>query len=665
MLISAYLLAEPPAGKNYLGINIGAPADFDGCLHFADAMKTARDWGTLESDGVKPLPLQAVDANGWPTVDAAIVVWHGLERDNTGTYQLSFESNSPGVSIEIVWGTGTVDRIMRDPKNKRTTAEIVLTDKTESALMLRFTQTAGGVRNVSLLRPIAPGSRQSHAASERYSRSFLAALAPFHAVRFMDYLATNSNKQKYWNNPSNPILTRTQPTARSYQTSETEAIQKAGYGWQGRGGAWEDVILLCNQTGKDAWINVPFDADDDYVRNLASLLHRGNAYTNHVGLKPTLKLYVEYANELWNTSGAFDGNRNHETTLKEKGKRDPYGYNQAMIEPDNEWYWAFRRVGRKLVDISIVFRQEFGDARMMTQVRPVLAWQLGNPVTGIEPLHYLENVYLPKIAPKKSIPDFIYGGGGSAYFGPDNESSKLTYSNIWQNESMNIHNWVKSGLTADAHVCAAFGLKRLAYEGGPGLDHTGHSEEIKAAAAIDPRMETAIIEHHNAWSEWGGDLLVYFTLVHNYQWGFARPIESLSLPRYRAMLALTDKPRAAIKNFRTIPSTTAGNQFDLSNNWKKAGSSPESTDVLASEWRSYTYQVTTPGNYNVTVNYQDGSGQIMVFSDGEPIVMKKLAGAGGIGGTLVNWNKGVHSIRIKMVSGSATITTLVIQKAKT
>lgn len=657
------LQAETTTEKNYLGINIGAPNDYDGCLLYADAMKTARDWGTPETDGVEPLPQRVLDANGWPTVDAAIVVWDGLERDNSGAYQLSFESNSQSVSIDILGATGTIDRVMHDPKNKKTTAEIVLSDKTQKSCSLRFMHTNGGVRNVTFMRPIAPGSRQSHAATERFSRNFLKAIAPFQALRFMDYLATNSNRQKYWKNSSNPILSRIEPTATSYQSSENKASQAAGYGWQGRGGPWEDIIELCNLTGKDAWINVPFEADDDYVRQLAALFHQGNAHTKQTGLKPTIKLYVEYGNELWNTANAFDGNRNHELAVKEKAKGDPYGYNQAINEPNNEWYWAYRRIGRKLVEISQIFRKQFGDARMMTQVRPVLAWQLGNEVTGIEPLHYLESVYLPKFIPKKSVPDVIYGGGGSAYYGPNNESNKLTLSNFWQNDTMNVHTWIKSGIAQDSHLCAAFGLKHLAYEGGPSMDNTGHSEDVKAAAHMDPRMENALIEHHNTWSEWAGDLLMYYTLGQDYQWGFVKPIDSLTSPKYRAILALANKPRAEVKSYRTVPNTTMGNQFDLSNSWQKAGSSPEPTDIRAGEWRSYTYRANTSGKYNVTVNFKKGSGQAIVFSDGEPIVNKKISGSGETGMATVQWNKGVHSIRIKLASGSATVTSLAILKA--
>jgi len=33
------------------------------------------------------------------------------------------------------------------------------------------------------------------------------------------------------------------------------------------------VALLANQAGKDIWINIPASATDDYVRQLATLLH--------------------------------------------------------------------------------------------------------------------------------------------------------------------------------------------------------------------------------------------------------------------------------------------------------------------------------------------------------------------------------------------------------
>ncbi len=61
--------------------------------------------------------------------------------------------------------------------------------------------------------------------------------------------------------------------------------------------AYEYVIALANQSDKDLWINVPFYANEDFVTHMAQLFKSQ--------LKPTLHLYVEYGNELWNNSFGF------------------------------------------------------------------------------------------------------------------------------------------------------------------------------------------------------------------------------------------------------------------------------------------------------------------------------------------------------------------------
>lgn len=50
------------------------------------------------------------------------------------------------------------------------------------------------------------------------------------------------------------------------------------------GWPWEYVIDLCNQTNMDMWINIPVSVDDDYIRQLATLIKNN--------LKTSLKLLV-------------------------------------------------------------------------------------------------------------------------------------------------------------------------------------------------------------------------------------------------------------------------------------------------------------------------------------------------------------------------------------
>ncbi|PYX91670.1 MAG: hypothetical protein DMG67_09315, partial [Acidobacteria bacterium] len=56
-----------------------------------------------------------------------------------------------------------------------------------------------------------------------------------------------------------------------------------------------------------------------------------------------------------------------------------------------------------------------------------------------------------------------------------------------------------SDLQADANWALAFGVKRIAYEGGPSLDSTGNSTQDanQAAAWIDPRMKQVVIDEQN------------------------------------------------------------------------------------------------------------------------------------------------------------------------
>jgi hypothetical protein len=59
---------------------------------------------------------------------------------------------------------------------------------------------------------------------------------------------------------------------------------------------WEDMVLLANAVGADAWINIPHRASKDYIFNLATLLK--------TKLRPDLNVYIEWANEVWHNGFA-------------------------------------------------------------------------------------------------------------------------------------------------------------------------------------------------------------------------------------------------------------------------------------------------------------------------------------------------------------------------
>lgn len=100
---------------------------------------------------------------------------------------------------------------------------------------------------------------------------FISDLAPYHVLRFMDWNQTNNS-----NNPQAVWSTRKQKTA-----AQNEPV---AFEWQ---------IDLCNRTMKDYWLNIPHEATADYWSQLAQLVYSQ--------LDPSLRVYVEWSNEVWNT----------------------------------------------------------------------------------------------------------------------------------------------------------------------------------------------------------------------------------------------------------------------------------------------------------------------------------------------------------------------------
>lgn len=111
-----------------------------------------------------------------------------------------------------------------------------------------------------------------------WNPQLLVDLAPFKIIRFMDWNATNdsNNSQANWS-------TRKQKAAD--QTSAPVAFE-----WQ---------IDLCNRMKTDYWLNVPHEANlTSYPASLAQLVYSQ--------LDPTLRVYLEWSNEVWN--GSFPQN---------------------------------------------------------------------------------------------------------------------------------------------------------------------------------------------------------------------------------------------------------------------------------------------------------------------------------------------------------------------
>jgi hypothetical protein len=491
-------------------------SDWDPGQPFADAMKSARHFGSPGAPYDETAP---VDANGWPTGDAGVVVMVGVPNMG-GTYRLAFTGNAVVSMPQAIDAATHVANAVYDAASRRTTADVVV-GPAEQNLFLSFTGQAGGVKDVQLLRP-------RHAATETFNQQFMARLARFGTVRFMDFTQANGNPQAEWSDRSRP----------GYATQQKRPDGKAA------GAAWEYVVLMANQAGKDIWINVPHQASDAYVTKLAQLLRYGSdgvePYTSaqaspaYPPLAPGLKVYVEWSNELWN--GGFS----QSTWLDAQSGAAIAANDTDLLYDGNTNLYAvkFRLVGRRSMQISNLFRGVFGDGEMMTRIRPVVPAQLANSGTLSEALTYLA-------ARQGGAARYIYAVTGAAYVTVFNDDAgnraglnlDTIFSEMTSYAEVNAHTWMKTF----AKLASDNGVKLVAYEGGQHLTGAG-STDAKLAAQLDPRMKDVLLLNYANWRATGGELFVYYNLCSGWNkygaWGLSSDVTSEAGPKWAAIAEL-------------------------------------------------------------------------------------------------------------------------------
>ena len=645
--------AVTSSNKNLMGINLRwGYSDWNEDRMFADVMKMCRAYGAPGHNGGASSFPATVNANGWPTQDFEVVVWAGISNMH-GTYRLSFDCANTNPTVAIGWMAGTLS-------NKQVNGSTVSYDLTvpgtgSSSFLLTITNTNGGAQNIKMMRPETPGSTISYDAGTVFTNQIKNLTGKFQVIRFMDYFATNSNNLTTWSQRSLP----------------TDAAQgQRLLGSKTVGGCYEYAIQLCNETGRDFWLDIPLKVDDDFITKLAQLIKYGsdgvNPYTStqinpiYPPLNSTLKLYIEYSNEVWNTAPAFQqGNDNHTLAVAEvNAGNSPLNFGGQT----NDWVWAWRRVGKKIVEISNTFRSINGDADMMTRIRPVLMGQQGSGPTN--PLTLIDQIY-GKVTQWCSNPHpvnyYIYGCGGSGYYNPDNSSINLTIDNIWTSQSMDINNWIPT-CRKESAIAHAFGLKRICYEGGPSFDNSGHSEATKAQTVNDARMKTDMINHFdNAWSATDGDLFVYYVSTGDYQWGFTPDIYNLNTPKLQAIDQLNSQNKADASICSVPPVVINGTSNE--SNWAISTygwTNGTALHVKQNAYVIYMFRVATAGTYNLSANLNTNTGPLSILCDGANVGPDTQAKGNLPTYTLSNLQPGLHAILFKTTTGEVEIATVTI-----
>jgi hypothetical protein len=239
-----------------LGTNLEAPGLEGRDWVFLDLFKMSTPWAATSRLRADDRGLD-VDPSGW--VRSLLPDQVAVTRMPTlggGTYVLLYEGRG---ELEVE-GATRIDGVTPGRMVLELPAYGTLT------LTLQTSNLEDPVRNIRVVPANFEGSHNKQV----FHPLFLRRLARFSVLRFAGWSRIDSARVSQWDD-------------RPRWEHATQGSPK--------GVAYEYMIMLANELGADMWINIPHEADDDFVDQLARLIA--------LNLEPDLKVYVEYSSELW------------------------------------------------------------------------------------------------------------------------------------------------------------------------------------------------------------------------------------------------------------------------------------------------------------------------------------------------------------------------------
>jgi len=268
-----------------LGINLAGVSYFSGELPMLNIFHMNSQWithsgSTWDTSEEQYLNL---DANGYPVTLTTVNDPSAQKFNSVGVllFRLISTPNGyypAGQYVVLYDGQGTLTYGFDASLVSQSAGRNVINVAAPSAagIDLRITatdpnHTGNYIRNI---RVVKAENEAALTAGQVFNPTFLNLIQKFRVLRFMDWFATNGSIVSSWSS-------RALPSNAFWGTPSGVPIEVA--------------VQLANATSADAWLNVPHMADDNYITQMATLVHQQ--------LGSTQKAYVEFSNEVWN--GAF------------------------------------------------------------------------------------------------------------------------------------------------------------------------------------------------------------------------------------------------------------------------------------------------------------------------------------------------------------------------
>lgn len=462
-----------PEAKPRLGINLAGIVDWSSEQPFVDFFAMSRKWVSQTNSGSWGKgPELNLDAQGWvkelaPGCRATRFIC-SLDRGMYpgGEYVILYEGEG---DFKLTFPVGQI--IKREPGRM---VVLVNPNKGAFALDLVSTNPKNYMRNI---RVIAPGFESTYKENP-WHPAFLKRWSGVACLRFMDFMATNNSEQSSWQN--------------------RPALNEAGFST--KGAPVELMVDLANRLDADAWFCIPHKADDDYVTQFASYVKQN--------LKPHLRAWFEYSNELWN--GGFS--QTH--YAGEMG--------QKLKLSDKSWEAGWKYTAHRSIEIFKILDAVYAGQSGLVKV---IGSQAANAYVSEQIVGFNEAA---KFADVLAIAPYVSMNVGPKDHKGISESVVANWSLDQVFQHLNAVSIPESTqwMVDSKKVADRFGLQLVAYEGGQhlvgimGSENNEKLTQLLMAANADKRMADIYNKSLQAWVDAGGDLMCTFNSMSEWsKWG--------------------------------------------------------------------------------------------------------------------------------------------------
>lgn len=430
-------------------------------------------------------PSQQKDANGYPVAGAS-----GKSATDvgfllpSGTYKIAYKGDGKLDVSGIGKLTGGWNTVNGEQQNQ------VQITGTPGAFggFLDLTITNSGNQSVHDVRILFPGFDYANAPT--FLPQFTDLLKPFRALRFMDWEATNGSTMANWAD---------RPTSTSFGASPF-------------GEPLEHEIDLINETGKDAWLNIPEHATEDFIHRFAQFVRdrldfaRIDAARDKQGFTTPFRLIIEDSNEVWN--GGFSANKTYLDAANAQPNKytGTYGgtYGPSWMGQISDLMKVGKFHGDRIVTIGNIWKQEFGTLGKSSIVAPVLSgWALGAAFSDVSLRFIKDNYGDPKT--------YVTYVAIAPYFDADPTTTAAlgTLFTSLNNDIVSMDAAFQDFKKLDAE----YGVQIVAYEGGQSLTGTA-DQPIKHLAQHDQRMYDTYRAYLDFWKKHFGEaLFMHYSLA--------------------------------------------------------------------------------------------------------------------------------------------------------